>query len=208
MSFVMRGISPIDQQRVLTLSRCVVPGLRQVAQIISRGGALDESDMWFGDSASSWMNRLAVNLNRMASIVNMETITVIFRPLKHRKGNFAAAAPPTGGWGTYTTLQDARGQNFTLKLDTGFNETVLYRTRTNLDSQFQTFVHEITHMLLNTDDIAVGQKRSRMLVRESPFRAKNNADNWGYFVEECVYRSKVSADLPAEDMSGLSSLFE
>ena len=207
MSFVMRGISPSDQQKVLTLSACVVPGLRQVGQIISRGGALDESDTWFGDSTSSWMNRLALNLNRMASIVNMETVTVIFRPLKHRKGSFAAAAPPEGGWGTYTTLQDARGRKFTLKLDTGFNEAPLYRTRTNLDSQFQTFVHEITHMLLNTDDLAVGQKRSRMLVRESPFRAKNNADNWGYFVEECVYRSKASTASPAEDLSDLSSLF-
>ena len=207
MSFLMRGLSPADQQKVLNLSGQVVPRLRQVAQITARGGGLDESDMWFGDSSQSWMNRVKLNLNRMASVVNLETITVIFRPIAHRKGSFAAAAPPQGGWGTYTTLQDARRRDFTLKLDTGFNEAPLWRTRTNLDSQFQTFVHEITHMLLNTDDLAVGQKRSRMLARQSSFRAKNNADNWGYFVEECIHHARTPRQEAEVDTEGLANLF-
>jgi len=207
MPFQMQGLSPGDQQRVITLAMHVVPELRAVSQLVARGGGRAESDMWFGDSAGPWMHRLSATLNRMATVVNLEQIEVRFRPLKHRKGDFAAARRPAGGWGTYTSVQAARGQRFLLQLDTAWNETPLWRTRTALDSQFQTFVHEITHMLLDTDDIAYGQQQCRMLAKRSPYAAKNNADNWGYFVEECVFRARNPGARPETDLDGLANLF-
>jgi hypothetical protein len=207
MSFIMQGLGPTDQQAVLTLSAQVVPALREVSRIITRGGALSESDMWFGDSSPAWMKRLSTNLNRMANVVNLEPIHVSFRSLAHRKGSFAAAQRPAGGWGNYMTVSGARGQGFILKLDTRWNTAPLYRSRRDLDSQFQTFVHEITHMLMDTDDIEYGQKSCRLLAKQSSHRAKNNADNWGYFVEECIYKSR-NPNVDTDDFSGFGNLFD
>jgi hypothetical protein len=206
MSFIMQGLGPSDQQAVVTLSAQVIPALREVSRIVAKGGALAESDMWFGDSSRPWMQRLSTNLNRMANVVNMEPIHVSFRSLAHRKGSFAAAQRPAGGWGNYMSVSSARGQGFILKLDTRWNTSPLHRSRTELDSQFQTFVHEITHMLMDTDDIEYGQKSCRLLAKQSPYRAKNNADNWGYFVEECIYKSR-NPRVSTDDDFSLGNLF-
>jgi hypothetical protein len=185
MSFNMFGLGPADQTAVRLLSPIIITTLRKAAAEIKRGGGVAESEKWFGDSAGPWLRRLGDNLNRMASVVNVEDIKISFRSVNHRKGSFAAASRPAGGWGTYTAVSDARGQNFLIQLDTKWNDAPLFRTGNQpADSMFQTLVHEVTHLLLDTDDNEYGVNSCLTLARESSYKAKGNADNWGYFVEE------------------------
>lgn len=61
---------------------------------------------------------------------------------------------------------------------------------TPADSQFCTLVHELTQLILGTEDVEkggitmYGVDNARQLASTSPYDAKDNADNWGYFVEE------------------------
>jgi hypothetical protein len=185
MSFVMSGLGPGDQGSITTLSPIIITTLRNISSNILRGGGKNESAKWFGDSAGPWMQRLGQNLNKMATVVNTKDINISFRDLDHRKGSFAAASAPASGWGTYTSVADAQGQNFVIRLDTAWNKAPLYSPPgAPGDSMFQTLVHEITHLLLDTNDHAYGVASSLQLAKSSPYKAKDNADNWGYFVEE------------------------
>lgn len=54
---------------------------------------------------------------------------------------------------------------------------------TGLDSRFGTVVHEVSHLVADTEDIAYGPRRAEALARENPGLALRNADNYQYFVE-------------------------
>ncbi len=185
MSFRTVALGPADQGYVVQLAPVIVTTLRKASAKLQRGQGTTESDRWFGDSAATWMSKLGTTLNRIATVTNVEDIEVSFRSLNHRKGSFAAANKPAGGWGTYTSVKDARGQNFRIQLDTAWNKAPLFRpTGVPADSMFQTLVHELTHMLVGTDDHEYGVNSCLALAKSSPYKAKDNADNWGYFVEE------------------------
>lgn len=185
MGFRMTGLGPADQGYVTQLSPMIITTLRNVSGALARGGGKNESDKWFGDSQTGWMQRLALNMNKMASVVNTQTIDISFRKLNHRKGAFAAASAPSSGWGTYTSVADAQGQKFVIQLDTAWNTSPLVSpAKTPGDSMFQTLVHEITHLLIDTNDHAYGVPAAMALAKSSSYKAKDNADNWGYFVEE------------------------
>lgn len=94
MSFVMRSIGPADQRIIGMMAMELVASIRNVSNMIQRGDARAEAEMWFGDTSDVWMKRVSTALTRMASIINLEDIDVSFRALSHRKGSFAAARPP------------------------------------------------------------------------------------------------------------------
>jgi peptidyl-Lys metalloendopeptidase len=52
-----------------------------------------------------------------------------------------------------------------------------------LDSRFGTVVHELSHVVADTEDFAYGPRRAEALARENPGLAVRNADNLQYFVE-------------------------
>ncbi|MDJ0642491.1 MAG: M35 family metallo-endopeptidase [Erythrobacter sp.] len=62
-------------------------------------------------------------------------------------------------------------------------------------SKFNTLVHELTHLLLGTDDVvgatgdAYGTQRASQLAAANAGQAENNAENWGIFVEACGHRN-------------------
>jgi hypothetical protein len=181
----MAGLGPADQGSVTQLSPIIISTLRNISSKLLKGGGKVESDKWFGDSAGPWMQRLGQSLNKMATVVNTKDINISFRALDHRKGSFAAASKPAAGWGTYTSVADAEGQKFVIQLDTAWNKAPLFSPpKMPGNSMFQTLVHEITHLLLDTNDHAYGVPSALNLAKSSPNKAKDNADNWGYFVEE------------------------
>lgn len=185
MSFMLKGLGPADQGFILQLTPVILAALRNASAAIQRGERKADSTRWFGDASPPWMTQLASDLNQMASIFNVEQIALSFRAVAHRSGAFAVANPPSGGWGKYTVLSQARGQNFSMELDTAWNKAPLYRTgNTPADSMFQTIVHELTHLIIGSDDISYGADGCLELARTNPAQAKKNADNWGYFVEE------------------------
>ncbi len=52
------------------------------------------------------------------------------------------------------------------------------------ESKFQIMVHEITHLLIHTEDHKSGYLASLKLAEDSDTNAWGNADNWAYFLEE------------------------
>lgn len=61
-------------------------------------------------------------------------------------------------------------------------------------SQLETLIHELSHLLLGTADVllggakeAYGAKRAAKLALESPSAALRNAENWGIFIEAAGY---------------------
>lgn len=60
-----------------------------------------------------------------------------------------------------------------------------------LQSQFNTLVHELSHVCLSTQDVlgaggtAYGTQRAAALAVANPAQAQNNAENVGIFVEAC-----------------------
>jgi hypothetical protein len=69
----------------------------------------------------------------------------------------------------------------------------MFRTKEEADSRFQTVVHEFTHLIFDNEDYEYGFRDCLQLAKTSPFKAKGNADNWGYIVEEFRYRRLVQA---------------
>ena len=52
------------------------------------------------------------------------------------------------------------------------------------NSKFHTMVHEITHLLIHTEDHKSGYQECLQLAEDSDTNAWGNADNWAYFLEE------------------------
>lgn len=184
MSFEIKGLGPADQRYVTQLTPMILNTLHKAASALARGGGGAESTRWFGDASKPWLTSLASDLNHMASVINLETISIGFRPLARRSGSVAVAMPPEDGWGKYTRLSNARGQSFRMQLDTAWNNAPLLRTANEGDSMFQTLVHELSHLVIGTDDEQYGFAECQALAQTAPARAKNNADSWGYFVED------------------------
>lgn len=51
------------------------------------------------------------------------------------------------------------------------------------DSRFGTVIHEVSHLVADTEDFAYGPRRVEALARENPGLAARNADSYQYFVE-------------------------
>jgi hypothetical protein len=185
MSFSMVGLGPADQAIIRLLSPAILNTLRGAAETVKRGGGGAESSKWFGDNSRLWLGQLAGSLNRMASIVNLEEIRIGFTSLGERSTSFAAALQPTGGWGDYSQLSRARGRSFQIELDVSWNKAPLFRPNNQPgDSMFQTLVHELSHLVLGTDDYEYGVADCLQLAHDNPLNARRNADSWGYFIEE------------------------
>jgi len=54
----------------------------------------------------------------------------------------------------------------------------------NHDSKFQILVHELSHLMHDTEDNEYGYDKTMNLAESDSNSAKVNADNWGYFLEE------------------------
>jgi hypothetical protein len=179
MSFVIDGLGPADQRFVTQLTPMILDTLHKAAGALQRGAGVAESGRWFGDTSKPRLTQLAADLSHMASVINLEQIRIGFRPLARRSGSVAVAFPPEAGWGKYTRLANARGQDFQMQLDTSWNVAPLLRTATEGDSMFQTLVHELSHLVIGTDDEQYGFDACLALARRAPARAQNNADSWG-----------------------------
>jgi hypothetical protein len=99
------------------------------------------------------------------------------------------------GWDDYRNLGKAHGPTFQMHFNLNFPNLKTYANPTPAtcagQSQFETLVHELSHLVLNTNDetlssgvTAYGGSNARTLAAQSPDKAKNNAENWGFFIED------------------------
>ncbi len=184
------GLGPTDQMLVSNLGPEIIRTLRKASAEVSPGDA--RSSLWFGDASNAWIQQLKRNLNRMASVVNVQRIDIHGSKWNRREpGTSAAARQPASGWRDNTAVVGrvgfvtrSRNQGFNIRLDLAWNTSPTYKAGSNRDSKFEILVHELTHLILDTEDEAYGGNRCQMLATQSPARAKKNADSWGYFIEE------------------------
>ncbi len=186
MGLVAIGMGPADQDVLRKLEPEIIKTLRNASSTIRQGNA--ESLLWFGDNTQNWISRVSRDLNKMASILNTKPIEVVGTNWKQRSTNTTAAAKrPTGGWNQYTNMTYAQGRNFRIRLDIAWNSRPLFRPG-NVPgvSKFHTIVHELTHLILNTDDVApaYGVNNCQNKANTNPNNAKRNADNWAFFVDD------------------------
>lgn len=184
------GLGPSDQALVSMLGPEIIRTLRKASADLSPGDA--RSSLWFGDASNAWIQQLKRNLNRMASVANVQQIDIHGSNWKQRKrGTSAAAYQPASGWRDNTAVVGRVGfvtrsqnQGFNIELDHEWNTSPTYKNNANRDSKFEILVHELTHLILDTEDEAYGGNLCQALAAQNPARAKINADSWGYFIEE------------------------
>jgi hypothetical protein len=193
MGLVATG-SPELQDQVARFQPQIMAALQKATSAARERKADAHCATWFGDSSGPFMGRLSKALSKMRSIINTQRIDVVFAPLSDRSGDENAAAyAPAEGWAEYLDFAQAEKQGFTLHLNENFRRLPLYCTpspaQVDGQSQFETLVHELSHLILGTDDElyggyeAYGAKAARDLAKASSYKAKNNAENWGLFVE-------------------------
>jgi hypothetical protein len=100
----------------------------------------------------------------------------------------AAALPPGGVWQDYTDLTEARRVSFEMYLNSAWENKPKWSTAplvtAGAGGQFKTLVHELSHLGLNTDDHIYRAANCVNLATTNAATAFDNADNWGFFIEE------------------------
>lgn len=162
------------------------------ARDLVRGDSLNTVLMrWFGDTSAAWKSELSGKLNKLRNTLNTETITIGFEDLRSRNAGTNASAY-TAGIASVPLYARAIDLNLAFKglpdyLPLNGGGTI--RNDGWIQSKFETLVHELSHLVLDTDDEmwngheAYGTKRASRLAANNPRVAKNNAENWGIFVE-------------------------
>lgn len=190
------------------LSPMVMNALECAAERLSDGSADEAVLRWFGDDSNAFKQALARDLRRMRSVINVNTITIGEEDLVSRDPHTNAAAFASNGrvgLGDPVISQGGNGPHQHDGRNVFFNSNFKHlpkflpknvNNRVRIDnhhqSQLNTLIHELSHLLIGTDDevgqggfTAYGTQFAERLARYNPVKAKNNAENWGIFVEAC-----------------------
>jgi len=202
----------------------VLETVRECITRIEKNQATAALTRWFGDSSPAFKTKLKKDLEKYRRIINLQNVKVGFRDLNERQvydptrarapgrtgqggfvsvvdGENAAALP-----GSLTSIDPGTGSNYKgrhVLLNEEFKTLPTYLPRTGAglidssdyyQSKFNTLLHEISHVILNTNDEllnngdeAYGAENAETLVGESTALAYTNAENWGIFIEACGY---------------------
>ena len=189
MGFTTTGLESKDHDVIVSLGNAIPRAMRSAAVHIRDN--TDLSKRWFGDNDICWIFELQRKLNRFATIIEIHTINIIWiTNAGHYENYVAMSLPPPYGWrdntrdDNYWDLnQQPETTTFKIALGSGWHERPMFRNPANSCSQFQTIVHELSHLLVGTDDITSGYNRCQKYANNNSNFAKKNADSWGFFIE-------------------------
>ncbi len=141
--------------------------------------ALPEYQDWFGEITKSRFDKVRRNVGIINYAIHSQKIT--WERVNGDPQNFAAALMPTGGWNEQKVKQII-DSGYTVEIDDLFYATTD-------DETYNTIIHEISHIVANTDDEtnpnttndAYGRVECTNLKTYNPDIAINNADSYGYF---------------------------
>jgi hypothetical protein len=203
------AIDPYLQGIVGTLAPTMMQAMNNAATRLGSSQSDAAALRWFGASDKASKSRLAADLRRMRAVINVNTISVGSEDLATRDVDVNASAYRAGGkvklgdaviigGGNAAAYQhDARS----VFLDAAFKKLPRFLpivgagTARKIDasgwkqSQLNTLIHELSHLLLGTEDVvgasgeSYGTQRAEALAKANPSGAQNNAENWGIFVE-------------------------
>lgn len=136
--------------------------VRRALELLAAEPAMPEFGRWFGDgSAKAVRTRLTLILGALT---------------RHRPEDMACNVPRACEGAIVAYASPATGAM-------GFCPRFFRMPERGLDSRFGTVVHELSHVVADTEDFAYGPRRAEALARENPGLAVRNADNLQYFVE-------------------------
>lgn len=152
---------------------------------------------WFGDSSAAFRKDMKEKVAKMRSVLNARDIECKTDILGGSATNNAESYSYTSGlFEKGDTLNRMTDADTHIKI--GPNFPLLPKTASGVPSgwtgqdQLETMLHELSHFVIGTADeklddgstTAYGGAAARLLVTQSVDRAKNNAENWGFFIEE------------------------
>jgi hypothetical protein len=185
MGFNITTLGPSSRKIVVELAPLIITAMRKSETELAAGRAATEVTRWFGTTSA---NTIKGKVSKLRSFYNCNNITLRFATLQKRGSNNAAALAPGNGWDDYTNLTKANGVTFEMYLNSGWEEKDRWSTKplatAGSGGQFKTLVHELSHLGLNTNDHKYQAGPCITLASSDPVKALDNADNWGFFIEE------------------------
>lgn len=133
---------------------------------------------WFGVLNENRINRVASQVHELFKQLTKGTLSVHYLGKECERDDFAYTEDANNGSLNNASLHLC--QQF-------FTAPIL-----GMNSQTGTLIHELTHIVFNTDDHAYGYKKDPDdpekktcidLAKENPAKAIDNADNYEYFIE-------------------------
>lgn len=180
----------------------ILEALLKCRDALAGGTAGTACRRWFGDDSAPFQKTMKENIAKMRSVLNSQSIecktdSVVLRGTVVKNPNENAEALHfTGGiYGGGARVDKMTSSQTYIKIGPNFKN--LPATAAGIpgswtgQDQFETIVHELSHFVhgtldANLDDgtTAYEGQNARLLVTQSAARAKTNAENWGFFVEE------------------------
>jgi hypothetical protein len=190
MGFYTKALGPESQKIVTQLSPKILDACSKAQDELAAGRGLTEAARWFGTTPAATVK---TKVGKLRSFFNLNAITLRFAGGPDERGeDTAAALRPSQGWSDYTNVTKAHNTSFEMYLNSDWEQMPLWSTQplqtAGDGGKFATLVHELSHLCLNTEDHKYTAQKAVLLATNSPNLAIENADNWGFFVEEFVKR--------------------
>jgi hypothetical protein len=188
--FAVKGL---EKQLLDTMERCCN------ALIATGTGPNAALTRWFGDNTPAFRKEIRIKIAKMRSMLNAKQIECKTDIRGGDTDENAASTFTTGGvFGGSAATRVAKITNAAGFIRIGPNFKTLATTASGVASgwtgqdKLETLLHELSHYVHDTDDEllddgteAYEAQNARLLVNQSVARAKNNAENWGFFIEDC-----------------------
>lgn len=199
-------LGPPEQLLIRKMELVILATLRRASILL--GHDTDLSMKYFGDKTPRWIFYLQVMLRRMASMLSIHEFELHNADRKDVNAtHYGFANMPFGGWrdnslGTkkLSFITCSQYRDFNISLGTSWYTAPEYylpnyrcystkpvypmpRIKEGRSSKFNIVIHELTHLVFYTVDIAYDYHECIELAVRSPDDAKRNAENWTYFIE-------------------------
>ena len=191
-----------DQTRIKNFAEELPKALEKARNQVNGGSAAAKLLLWFGGSDNATKIEIRDKLAKLRTFVmnhNVQCRLRLDRPADenaladHVTGGIIGG----GGASSLARLEFARGEFGglgILNLSPNFSNLPEYAigpvSAFGAQDKFQTVVHELSHIVLGTGDeklndgtTAYGGTAARLLATQDAAKARNNAENWGMFVE-------------------------
>jgi hypothetical protein len=183
----------------------ILSAIKNCASRIKTGQADPALQRWFADTSPAWKQTAQQRLEQLRKIINLQEISIGVSTLADRDTSENANAL-TGGATSIVPGTNTPDPLPLVQLNSAFLTLPRYLPRnggavdagvynpnlSNNQSKFESVIHELTHVILSTNDEqltngdeAYGTNRALTLATQSAALAQTNAENWGCFIEAC-----------------------
>ena len=199
---LMTGTLPSDvASATKALEKDMLAAMQKTRDALA-GGTADAACMrWFGDNSPKFKKYMKECVAKMRGVLNSKPIECKTTAMGGDATENASATHYKGGIFRGGDGND-RVDRMTDTVDTYINISPNFKslpataagvpaTWSDQD-KLETLLHELSHYVFATRDekmqdgsTAYGGAAARLLVQQNKNRAKANAENWGFFIEEC-----------------------